>query len=220
MNDSLERMYTAHHASERGEGFVLLGKERGAFLVKHVGTGKRILDIGCRDGALTASYANGNSVLGLDIDSGALARAAASLGIETRQTDLNGDWGVPAGSFDAVVAAEVVEHLYHPGIVLDKVAAVLKPDGILVGTVPNAFSLKNRLRYLLKRKRGTPLSDPTHITHFAVEELRGLLAERFAVVEIEGIGRYATLARLAPQAFAFDLCFYAARPKHPGPSAR
>lgn len=206
-------MYRMHHATKRGEGFALLGEERGAFLRERIGAGKQVLDIGCRDGALTGQYAAGNDVLGLDIDSAALARAAATLGIRTRQADLNGDWGVPERSFDAVVAAEVIEHLYYPEIVIEKIARALRKGGIALITVPNAFSLKNRLRYLLKRKRGTPLMDPTHINHFTLRELTELFGKRFEHVEVVGIGRYALLARLFPQAFAFDLCVAARDPR-------
>ncbi len=210
---SLERMYRSHHAERRNEGFVLLGEERGAFLKRAVGTGKRVLDIGCRDGALTKSFVEGNTVTGLDIDSEALARAHEQLGIETRSVDLNGPWGLEPRSFDAVVAAEVIEHLYHPAIVIEKVASVLAPSGIFAGSVPNAFSLKNRFRLFMKRKKGTPLEDPTHINHFTIAELRAILEHRFEKVEIVGFGRHRRLARWCPQTFAFGLLFYAERPK-------
>ncbi len=203
----LEDIYRSHHAKRRGQDFILLGDERGAFLAEHIGTGKKVLDIGCRDGALTGAYANGNEVLGLDIDSVALGRAKEALGIETRQTDLNGDWGVSSASFDAVVAAEVIEHLYYPDTVFGKIADALKSGGMLLGTVPNAFSLANRARYLLKQKRNTPLMDPTHINHFTVEELYALLSAHFADVRIIGLGRLGPLAARFPQAFAFDLAF-------------
>lgn len=206
MNAPLEDIYAVHHKTRRGEGFVLLGDERGAYLRAHVGTGKNVLDIGCRDGALTKMYMEGNTVLGLDIDSSALSRAQI-LGIETRQVDLNGPWGVETGAYDAVVAAEVVEHIYYPEQVLDKAADVLKSGGVFVGTVPNAFSLIHRMRYLLKQKRGTPLSDPTHINHFTVVELRTLMKKRFVDVEVAGIGRLGWFAKAFPQTFAYDLCF-------------
>jgi 2-polyprenyl-3-methyl-5-hydroxy-6-metoxy-1,4-benzoquinol methylase len=209
MNTSLEEMYRTHHAAKRGDGFVLLKEERGKFLKEGVGTGKRVLDIGCRDGALTATYASGNTVLGLDIDSDALARAKSALGIETKNVDLNGPWGIPDHSFDVVVAAEVVEHLYYPDTVFRKIAAALVPGGVLLGTVPNAFSLAHRSRYLRLSKAGTPLSDPTHINHFTVKELESLLAEHFADVSVIGIGRLGWLAETFPQTFAFDLCFMA-----------
>lgn len=208
---SLEAVYRSHHAKSRGEGFVLLGEARGAFLRRVVGTDKKVLDIGCRDGALTKTYMEGNTVTGCDIDSEALAKAGA-LGVTTKQLDLNGDWGIAPATFDAVVAAEVVEHLYYPDKVFEKIAAVLTPGGVVAGTVPNAFSFANRMRYLLVRKRGTPLSDPTHINHFIVSELTTLLERHFTDVRVEGLGRLGPLARAFPQEFAFDLCFSGKRP--------
>jgi len=213
MSSSLEHIYGTHHAERRGADFVLLGDTRGAFLKEAVGTGKHVLDIGCRDGALTRYFAEGNTVVGADIDSEALARAHASLGIETRQVDLNGEWGIEPQSFDTVVAAEILEHLYYPSIVIEKVARVLKPGGIFTGTVPNAFSLINRFRYLAKRKKGTPLEDPTHINHFTVREFRSLLEKEFTDVKVMEFGRLEWLARAFPQTFAFGLSFIARAPK-------
>lgn len=205
----LEDIYRSHHRKRRGADFVLLGGERGSFLARHIGTGKEVLDIGCRDGALTASFIEGNSVVGADIDSVALARAHDHLGITTKQIDLNGEWGFAENEFDVVVAAEVVEHLYYPERVFAKVERVLKPGGVFLGTVPNAFSLANRTRYMLKQKKNTPLMDPTHINHFVVSELTALLGEFFIEVEIEGLGRLGPLAKAFPQLCAFDLAFYA-----------
>ena len=209
MSRALEAIYTSHHESTRGRGFVLMQEERGKFLREHITPGARVLDIGCRDGALTAEYlSTAGSVLGLDIDQGAL-RLAAEKGIETKHVDLNDALGVEPHAFDHVVAAEVIEHLYYPAEVFRKIAEALKPGGTLLGTVPNAFSLRHRLRYVMLEKRGTPLSDPTHINHFTVKELRSLLAEHFIDVEIIGAGRMGLLAERLPQEFAFDLFFIA-----------
>ncbi len=215
MAGSLEQVYSGHHLQRRGRGFVLLGQVRGAFLAKAVGSGKRILDIGCRDGALTSFFVPGNRVLGLDIDADALEIARSQLGIDVRQVDLNGDWGVEPGSFDAAVAAEVLEHLYYPATVLQKLHDSLKPGGILAGTVPHAFSWQSRLRLLVGRKRGTPLEDPTHINHFTFEEFRTLLQHRFGDVRFEFIvsPRLRWLARLVgPQRVAYGLMFSCRRP--------
>ncbi|MDB5264434.1 MAG: Methyltransferase type 11 [Parcubacteria group bacterium] len=210
---SLENLYRTHHAQKRGEGFVLLGAIRGDFLKSNIGVGKQVLDIGCRDGALTRSYAHGNTVTGLDIDNQALTQAKNELGIQVKHVDLNGDWGVPPASFDFVVAAEVVEHLYYPDAVMEKVARVLKPGGVLLGTVPNAFSLKNRIRLFLLKKKHTPLGDPTHINHFVVKELEEVLKNHFKKVTVTGAGRFTFLARTFPQLFAFDLMFRAEDPR-------
>lgn len=212
MEKPLETIYRSHHKSERGESFVLLGDQRGEFLKRHVGSSKKVLDIGCRDGALTSYYYEGNTVTGFDIDSDALERAKSSLGISTIHGDLNGEWSVEKKSFDVVVAAEVIEHLYYPEEVVKKIASVLTKEGMLLGTVPNAFSLKHRIRYFFLRKKGTPLEDPTHINHFTLRELEALLQRHFREVRVWGIGKHTWLSKTFPQLFAFSLCFEAKQP--------
>lgn len=206
----LEEVYNYHHTKERGDFFLVLGNERGSFLKEKIGEGKYVLDIGCRDGALTKLYCQGNKVLGLDIDEAALLRAKSSLGIEIKHTDLHGPWGVPANTFDAVVAAEVVEHLYYPEHVFEKVSEVLKPGGFFVGSIPHAFSIQNRVKLFFGSKKGTPLQDPTHINHFSHKEFKALLEKHFKNVETRGITspRYRWLTPIFPFFFAHDILFY------------
>lgn len=211
MNTSLERIYKMHHALHREDGFTLLEKERGKLFATAIGTGKKVLDIGCRDGALTKYFTKGNDVLGVDIDTVALARAAETLGIKITQADLNGDWHFPKNHFDAVIAAEVIEHLYYPEEAVKKIAGVLKPEGVLVGSVPNAFSLKNRVRLFCGKKKNTPLADPTHINHFSQKEIAALLQRHFHEVIIHPLGRYAFLDKAMPGMFSFMTAFEARR---------
>lgn len=207
MTESQSNIYKEHHQTNRQIGFSIMKEERGALLEKLVGKGKKVLDIGCRDGALTKFFTPGNQVLGVDIDDTALSRAR-ELGIETMKMDLHGDWVELGGrKFDVVVAGEVLEHLYHPGKIAQKAREVLTESGVFVGSVPNAFSLKNRLRYLKGSKRYTPLSDPTHINQFSASDLEIILKKVFPEVEILGLGRYQKLADLSPNLFAFDLFF-------------
>lgn len=209
MKETQSEIYKHHHKTSREAGFSIMKAERGALLKELVGEGKSVLDIGCRDGALTQYFAPNNKVLGLDIDDVALAEAG-KLGIEIQKLDLNGDWSELMGrKFDVVVAGEVLEHLYYPEKVVEKIAGLLNAGGRLIGSVPNAFSLKNRLRYLAGSKRHTPLSDPTHITQFSLIELEAMLKKSFKSVEVRGLGRYQSLAKLSPNLFAFDLFFIA-----------
>ncbi len=207
---SIQQIYESHHASKRSQGFSIMEKERGELLKKYVGTGKKVLDIGCRDGALTKWFTEGNDVLGVDVDTVSMKRAEENLGIKTQFVDLNGDWSELTGQqFDVITAGEILEHLYYPEKVIAKVKNHLKPQGVFLGSIPNAFNLKNRLRYLTGKKRGTPLDDPTHITQFSAPELEKLLKENFSDVKIYGLGRYQKLAQLNPNLFAFDLFFVA-----------
>lgn len=209
MNDtSLEKMYTYHHANNRKQDFSIMEKERGEFLKHTIGTGKKVLDIGCRNGVLTAHFVKGNDVTGVDIDVVALNEAKNNLGIKTKFMNLQGDWSELANEkFDIIVAGEVLEHLYFPNLIIKKICEHLNEGGLFIGSVPNAFNLKNRIRFLFGSKKNTPLMDPTHINHFHVAELKTILSESFSNVEITGEGRYKRLAKLSPNLFSFIILF-------------
>ena len=214
MQKSLKNIYELHHKEQRGDGFSILEKERGEIFSLYIGSGKKVLDIGCRDGALTKYFVPGNSVVGADIDELSLDRARKNLGIETALLDLNGDWDELNGkTFDTIVAGEIIEHLYYPERVIQRVVALLSANGSFVGSVPNAFSLKNRIRLFLGNKKNTSLEDPTHINHFSLGELNHLLLQYFTKVRIIGLGRFKFLAQWFPGLFAFDLVFIADRKK-------
>jgi SAM-dependent methyltransferase len=165
----------AHHHRRRGFDFVYGGAERSQRLCDAVGgPGRRVLDLGCRSGALTSAYAAGNDVVGLDVDRDALT-IAAELGIDTVWADVEERLPLADESFDVVLAGELLEHLSDPRHTVVEVARVLRPGGSFVGSVPNAFRLKNRLRFLAGR---SPERDPTHLHPFrstrAARAARGL----------------------------------------------
>jgi SAM-dependent methyltransferase len=99
---------------------------------------------------LTSAYLPGNRVVGVDIDRVALARASQR-GIETVWADLDEPLPFEDSTFDVVVIAEVLEHLRFPENVLAEAKRVLVPGGAIVGSVPNCYRLKSRLRFLLGR---------------------------------------------------------------------
>lgn len=204
-------IYTYHHSKNRNKGFTIMEEDRSFFLKKHIGTGKKVLDIGCRNGVLTKHFADGNIVWGVDIDPVALEEAWQLLGNKNPQNkffvmDLLADWSELNGEmFDVIVCGEVLEHLYFPEKVIAHVAAHLNPGGIFIGSVPNAFSLKNRLRLAMGTKKGTPLSDPTHINHFSYVELQTVLMRHFKHVWVGGLGKYKKMIKLSAKHFSFDL---------------
>jgi 2-polyprenyl-6-hydroxyphenyl methylase/3-demethylubiquinone-9 3-methyltransferase len=151
------------------------------------GPGLRVLDLGCRTGALTQHYAPGNEVVGVDVDRDALALAQERLGIETHWADVEDGLPFDDRSFDVVVAGELLEHLADPARVAVEAKRVLRPGGRFVGSVPNSFRLKARIEFALGRH---PEPDPTHLQLFTPAALHGLLRD-FADVEITfAVGRY------------------------------
>ena len=202
---SLGDRYEEHHRERRDEGDFVFVPERIPLLVAAVGRGKRVLDLGCRSGALTRHFLEDNSVVGLDVDANALEKAAA-LGIEPVRANVEETLPFDDGSFDAVVAGELLEHLQFPDALVAEIRRVLRPGGVLAGSVPNAFRVQSRLRYL----RGKPPEDdPTHLRMFSPAAVRELLAG-FGRVELTFVGgRY---ARLNARLFGRDLVFTAVKP--------
>jgi len=171
--ESTESRYRRHHEESRSKSFVFAGEERAELFSRYVGgPGRRVLDVGCRYGALTRAYVDGNEVVGFDVDRDALAEAA-KLGIETVWGDADEALPFEDASFDVVVCGELLEHIRDPAGLVAEAHRVLRPGGTLVGSVPNAYRFKNRLRFLLGV---SPHEDPTHLHLFSPSDLRALLA--------------------------------------------
>jgi SAM-dependent methyltransferase len=201
---SLSEQYERHHRERRDEGDFVFVPERIPFFQEAIGRGRRVLDLGCRSGAFTRHFLDGNEVVGLDVDRIALEKAA-ELGIEPVVANVEEPLPFDDASFDAVVAGELFEHLRFPEGVVGEVARVLRPGGVLVGSVPNAFRIQSRLRFLRGRP---PEDDPTHLHMFSPGQMNALLAG-FSDVRIEFVGgRY---RRLSPRLLARDLVFSARR---------
>jgi len=169
--NSAQNMHLIRNARRLGS-IGLYGRERAEIFSKWLGKGKKILELGCRDGSLTKLFAEGNKITGVDIDKNALELFEKNLGGKAVYLDLNSEWPFGENEFDAVVASEVLEHLYKPEETVKKVLLSLKPGGLFIGTVPNAFSLANRFRLFMAQPNKTALADPTHVHQFSYKELK------------------------------------------------
>ena len=184
--ERLNERYHDHH--RRRQEFVFGADDRAGLIASLVGgPGLRVLDLGCRTGALTEHYAEGNDLVGLDVDQRALEQASARLGIETVWADVEEELPFPDDSFDVVVAGELLEHLADPAAAVAHVLRVLKPGGRFVGSVPNAFRLKSRIRFVAGRH---PETDATHLQLFTPIALAALLADFEDVTIRFAVGRY------------------------------
>jgi len=113
-----------------------------ALITKHVTAGGRMLDLGCGTGEIArAGAAAGLQVTGCDI-SELMLRSAISRDPqrEVEWVQLGTQWRrlpFSTGSFDAVVAASVLEYVDEPSVVLSECARILRPGGLLACTVPD-----------------------------------------------------------------------------------
>ena len=208
----LEQIYQTHHERGKRYGYLYCHGERGIYLSKWIGQGKKVLDLGCRDGELTKYFIKGNEVLGIDIDRKALELAKQKYGIKTLWLDLNVEFDLPKESFDVVVACEIIEHIYYPEVFLEKIHYILKNDGLFIGSVPNSFRIRNRLKFLFGKEFDT---DPTHVHIFSYNKIKKLLMKFFKDIKIIPLGgKILPFLRVSPKTpdkinrlFARDLLF-------------
>jgi SAM-dependent methyltransferase len=134
--------------------------------------GGRVLDLGCGSGYGAAGLAaRGAAVVALDRV--APDPASRRSGARFVRADLAA-LPLAARSFELVASFQVIEHLADPGPYLDATAELLAPGGTAILTTPNALTSDG--------------VNPYHVHEYRAEELRELLATRFAEVRIEGVG--------------------------------
>lgn len=170
----------------RGKYDYLYGdEERKNLYVNLIGKGQKILEVGCRAGNLTQYFYEGNDVIGIDVDRNALKEFEKRLGLDSKWVDVDSeDIPFEDGQFDMVVFSEVMEHLRFPQKALGEIARVLRKNGRLVGSVPNAFRLRNRFKFLL----GKPFeTDPSHLRSYSHRTVHEELRESFEKIVIHPI---------------------------------
>ena len=211
--NGLEEIYLKRN-SKRFGGVGLYGRERAELFSNWLGKGKKVLELGCRDGSLTKLFAKGNQIEGVDIDKNALELFEKNLGSKGYYMDLNNDWPFSENEFDAIVASEVLEHLYKPEQVVKNIVKALKPGGLFIGSVPNAFSLINRVRLFMAQPNKTALADPTHVHQFSRRELRNIFKKYFIGIQLVPIGRLKNIDKFFPGLFSFLIVFCCKKPKN------
>ena len=201
----VQSFYESHHKEGQRLNQSFLESARGQLFSNWIGTNKKILDLGGRDGTLTKHFLEKNNVILSDIDENALAYAKDRYQIETMQIDLNKSLPFQDNSFDVVVMAEVLEHLPYPTITLSEINRVLKINGQFIGNVPLAYHLKDRWQIIRGRKLLIS-GDPTHLQFLSYEDAQKLISNFFNLEEIS-ILKGGILSNKFPKAFARNIAF-------------
>lgn len=120
-----------------------------------------VLDLGCRDGALVSALGlPAERVVGADIDHEALLEARDRGALRACHADLWGLLPFRSDSFDLVLAGEIIEHVPFPDDLVSEIARVLRSEGRVVGSVPNALPAQESAvvscRQMVRRRSHTP----------------------------------------------------------------
>jgi SAM-dependent methyltransferase len=154
-----------------------------------------LLDVGCWVGFLLAeARSRGWNAVGLEPSEFASSYAREVLGLDVRCADLFGA-DIAPGSFDAVVLADVLEHLPDPRAALDRISTLMRPGGALYLALPDAGS---RVARVMGRHWWSVI--PTHVQYFTRASLATLLSR-------DGWG----LVELATAPKAFTVGYYLSR---------
>ncbi|MFN2387617.1 MAG: class I SAM-dependent methyltransferase [Thermoanaerobaculia bacterium] len=163
--------------------------------IRSLSRGIRLLDLGAAGGHLGRAVRDHCAFLaGVEPDA-ALPESSRAGYDDWRAVDAlaAGEWPEP---FDAVVCADVLEHLVAPEELLARIRGWLKPGGTLLVSLPNIANVSIRLALLFGHFRYTDrgILDRSHVSFYTRSSARHLL---------EGAGFH--IRSMEPTAMPYEL---------------
>jgi O-antigen biosynthesis protein len=143
--------------------------------------GSRVLEFGCATGYMSQALHDrlGATVVGVELNAEAAQLAAVHLDRllvgDAEELDLEAELG--GDRFDAILFADVLEHLRDPAALLRRVRPFVAEGGVVVASIPNVAHAAVRLALLggSFRYREQGLLDETHLRFFTREGIQDLL---------------------------------------------
>jgi 2-polyprenyl-3-methyl-5-hydroxy-6-metoxy-1,4-benzoquinol methylase len=180
---------------------------------------KTILDVGCGSGNLGRLFRGRGEqveIVGLDKSPDALLKSEPFYD-RLLAMDLDSFSGLPykENHFEAIILADVLEHLKEPEQMLKDIRRYLTPNGVVVVSLPNIARIEIRLGLLLGRfsYATSGIMDRTHLHFYTYSTAKTLIENAgYSIDKIEftGIG---SKVGLLPTLFSYQFIF-AARPSY------
>lgn len=154
---------------------------RWTLMLAQIPEGSRVLELGCGRGyAAVAMAGKGCTVVGieLDVEAAAEARARCQRVLVGDLAELLESPELADGSFDVIVAADVLEHLVDPVLALRRCRRLLADGGFVLASIPNATHASVILTLCDGRFpwEDEGLFDRTHLHQFGEDSALGLFA--------------------------------------------
>jgi 2-polyprenyl-3-methyl-5-hydroxy-6-metoxy-1,4-benzoquinol methylase len=165
--------------SERAARAAAYERARPEILVHVPRTARRVLDLGCATGATGAALKARQpaEVVGIEIQPEYAREAAGVLDqviVADAQTPPDG-----LGTFDTLIAADILEHLVDPWTALRGYAQLLEPGGTAVVSLPNVahWSTYAALARGTWPRKAEGIFDASHLRWFTLRDARDLLTQ-------------------------------------------
>jgi SAM-dependent methyltransferase len=193
------KLYERYHSKRKLQRFVIDEKNFAYrtliyFLRKYQRNRKKVLDIGCGVGTIDFYLAKqGFNITGIDISQNSISIAKKNaeyfkLNKKIVFKVLDFPNKIPKGKFDIIICSEVLEHLKHDKVAVEKIKIFLTSGGILIASSPSQNSLLYRWGLLNKFEK-----EVGHLRRYSEESFRNLFENAgFRILEtkkIEGILR-------------------------------
>ncbi|MFH1591766.1 MAG: class I SAM-dependent methyltransferase, partial [Candidatus Woesearchaeota archaeon] len=139
----------------------------------------KILDVGCgRGDFLNYMRARGWETYGVESTEIAARHCREVQGLNVFYGELL-EANFHANHFDVVRLGHVLEHVQNPREILQEINRILKPEGLLVISVPNIDSYEAKIF----RENWYMLDLPRHLYHFSLKTLKDILEKtKFQII--------------------------------------
>lgn len=159
-------------------------------MIKYVGKGKTVLEIGCGKGAVTRHLKrNGCYIIGIELNEEYAEEARnfcenLIIGDVESLSGLN----LPEEYFDVILYGDVLEHLKNPHEVIKKFSRYLKKDGYIVVSTPNIANWRIRFNLLFGKfeYQNSGILDRTHLRFYTKKTLKKMIRNsEFKIVKFD-----------------------------------
>lgn len=142
-------------------------------MVNGIGKDLQILDVGCGDGVISQPLMKmGHYVAAVDLPT--VATSSHKCNVSSIMAGDAETLAFADGTFDLVIASEVLEHLWMPESFIDEAYRTLKPQGALIIETPEGMA---------------GLNYDSHMNFYTVEKLEKMLAPRFTQKKLERLAK-------------------------------
>lgn len=181
--------------------------------LKYIKKSDNVLDIGCDNASHTIKCSKRcKKIIGFDYNENSLKIAKNRVkknnikNIKIMKHNAEEKFPFQKNSFDKILFLDVLEHLNKRDFVLGEMRRVLKPNGMLLLSIPNVDTSWKRLQ---KRAELNPYSDPDHKIEYTKESIgEGLEKNGFKIIKMEPIIYDTPLAGIIDLVGGFSLTVY------------